>query len=79
MAQAHVLQGAAFTAEQDEQADAHKELREVLWRMQVDDLMAQETLALADAQSQPEALKRYRELYDRRCALQKQLQKQLQT
>lgn len=79
MAQANVIQGAATAApDHDEQADARKELRELLWRMQVDDLMAQETLALADAQTQPEALHRYRELYDRRCALQKQLQQQLQ-
>lgn len=68
--------GAGNTPEpgQDTAADARRELREVLWRMLIDDLMVQETLVLADAATQPEALHHYRELYDRRCALQKQIQ-----
>jgi signal transduction histidine kinase len=32
------------------------------------------TLALADAATQPDALHRYRDLYERRCGLQKQIQ-----
>lgn len=75
MAQAMSLHPAGtLPPEQDAEADAKRELREVLWRMLIDDLMLQETLALADAATQPEALERYRELYERRCALQKQIQ-----
>jgi DNA primase len=60
--------------DQDAETDARRELREVLWRMLIDDLMVQETLALADAATQPNALHRYRDLYERRCALQRQIQ-----
>jgi len=75
MAQAMSLHPAGtLPSEQDAEADAKRELREVLWRMLIDGLMLQETLALADAATQPEALERYRELYERRCALQKQIQ-----
>ncbi len=77
MAQAMSLHTAAAPSpEHDPEVDARRELREVLWRMLIDDLMLQETLALADAATQPEALQRYRELYERRCALQKQIQPQ---
>lgn len=75
MAQALSLNGAGDAAsELDAEADTKRELREVLWRMLIDDLMTQETLALADASTQPEALQRYKTLYERRCALQKQIQ-----
>jgi DNA primase len=53
--------------------DSHAELREVLSRMHIDDLMGRETLALAEAGSHPESLQTYREIHDRRLALQRQL------
>jgi DNA primase len=42
--------------DQDAETDARRELREVLWRMLIDDLMVQETLALADATHTPRRL-----------------------
>lgn len=53
--------------------ESHAELREVLNRMHIDDLMSRETLALAEAGSHPESLQTYREIHDRRLALQRQL------
>ena len=54
-------------------ADVHTELREVLDRMHIDDLMTRETVALAEAASRPDALQTYRDIHDRRLALQRQL------
>jgi hypothetical protein len=75
MAQAMTLNGDYPNgSEQDATADSRRELREVLWRMLIDDLMVQETLALSDAATQPDALQRYRDLHERRTSLQKQIQ-----
>lgn len=75
LAEEHIGQSADSGTDMGEALnDAKRELREVLRRMLVDELMAQETIALADATRRPESLQRYRELHDRRCALQKQIE-----
>jgi len=66
--------GDAPSTTNDSGDDAQKELREVLSRMLIDDLMARETQALAETAVRPEAVQIYKELYERRIALQKQLQ-----
>ena len=52
---------------------SQSELREVLNRMHIDDLMGRETQALAEAGAHPEALQTYRDIHERRQQLQKQL------
>ena len=49
--------------------DTGLELRDVLNRMLVDRIKEQETLAIAAASTDPEALLRYRELHARRLQL----------
>ena len=77
MNQAQQLRGGPLDEDAGEEArlrDVQRELQEVLCRMHIDDLMTRETQALAEASRHPEALHAYRELYERRIALQKQLQ-----
>ncbi len=62
----------------DSPQDARRELTELLTRLRIDDLKAQETEALAQAGTDPQALQRYRTVHDQRLALQQQLQQQLQ-
>ncbi|MBA4254943.1 MAG: DNA primase [Polaromonas sp.] len=50
--------------------DTQREVREALRRMHIDDLMARERQALAEANHHPEALQTYKTLYERRLALQ---------
>jgi DNA primase len=50
----------------DDQKDAVEEMRNLLRRMLVEHIKVQETLAIEDAQTDPAALQRYRELQARR-------------
>ena len=54
--------------------DTQREVQEVLRRMHIDDLMARESHAMAEASSNPEALQTYRTLHERRVALQQAAQ-----
>jgi DNA primase len=66
----------APTADADDPApaasppDTQREVREALRRLHIDDLMARERQALAEANHHPEALQTYKALYERRLALQ---------
>jgi len=53
----------------DDQRDAVQELRNLLQRMLVEHLKGMETLEIQAAQTDPQALQRYRELQARRLAL----------
>ena len=65
-----LMTGAHAQAE-GETRELRQELRGLLNRMLAEQLRAQETMALAAAQSDPAALQRYRELQARRVALEK--------
>ena len=53
----------------DAKNESDSELRDLLNRMLIDRLKEQETLAIAASSQDPEALRRYREFYDRRLLL----------
>ncbi len=63
------LMGAADMASADDHKDTQEELRNLLRRMLVEDLKAQETQAIEASRTDPLALERYRELQARRRAL----------
>ena len=60
------LMGAQEMAGADGQEDAQEELRNLLRRMLVEHIKAQETAAIQESRSDPSALQRYRELQARR-------------
>jgi DNA primase len=60
---------AADMASNDDHKDTQDELRNLLRRMLVEDLKAQETRAIEASRTDPTALERYRELQARRRAL----------
>lgn len=73
MNQAFLLQTAVTNAEDTDTTtppDTQREVREALRRLHIDDLMARERQALAEANHHPEALQTYKALYERRLALQ---------
>ena len=63
------LMAAADMASNDDRQDTQDELRNLLRRMLVEDLKAQETRAIEASRTDPSALERYRELQARRRAL----------
>ena len=63
------LMAAADMASGDDHKDTQEELRNLLRRMLVEDLKAQETQAIEASRTDPQALERYRELQARRRAL----------
>ncbi|MEI8169955.1 MAG: DNA primase [Rhodoferax sp.] len=67
------LMAADEMAEQDDSGESAAELRNLLDRMLIDRLTAQETEALEASKADPTALLRYREFYTRRRAIQSAL------
>ena len=62
-----------LTSEEAEAGESAAELRDLLNRMLIDRLRAQETESLEASKADPTALQRYREYYDRRRAIQAML------